>query len=136
MSTYVFMLVSHFPLIHSLIFLCHILLNMHENKSKVFEIIPHDLEGNHCEIITSICLCMFSNVITRNIGTSVNEKVLCIPSGMKTSDANVSEELESDNSRGKYDAKGLNMNKIPPPPINNSRLGYDKRKKLYKVVHP
>jgi hypothetical protein len=33
---------------------------------------------------------------------------------MQTSDASVSEELGYDNSRGKDDAKGLNMNENPP----------------------
>ncbi len=129
MSTCVFMLVSHFPLSQYLIFLCHILLNIHETKCKVFEIIPHDLEGNHYKIVTFVYLHMFPSVAMKNIVTCVNEKVFCIIARMQTSDANVNKELGFDNSRGKDNAKGLNTNEILPlpPPIDNSRLGYVKR---------
>jgi hypothetical protein len=57
---------------------------------------------------------MFSNVATINIVINVDEEVICITVGMQTSDASVSEELGYDNSRGKDDAKGLNMNENPP----------------------
>jgi hypothetical protein len=32
-----------------------------ENKSKVFEIIPQDIKGNHCEMMVLVCFCMLTN---------------------------------------------------------------------------
>jgi hypothetical protein len=44
-----------------------------ENKCKVLEIIPHDLEGNCYEIITFVCFHMLSSVAKKNVTTSANE---------------------------------------------------------------
>ncbi len=46
---------------------------MQENKCKVLEIIPHDLKGNHYEIITYVCFCMLFGVAMKNVTTSANE---------------------------------------------------------------
>ncbi len=37
-------------------------------KCKVLEIIPEDLEGNHCEMMALMCLCMLINVVVKNVG--------------------------------------------------------------------
>jgi len=45
------------------------LLKTQEKKCKVLEIIPYDLDKNHCEIITSMCLQMFFSVAMKNVAT-------------------------------------------------------------------
>jgi hypothetical protein len=55
---------------------------MQENKCKVLEITPHDLKGNHYDIITYVCLCMLSDVAMKNVTTNANEEVLHITKGV------------------------------------------------------
>jgi hypothetical protein len=69
-------------------------------KCKVLDIIPHGLEGNHCEIIAFVCLRMFSSVATKNIAIGANEEVLCIIKVMQMGDADVSDVPSFDMSRG------------------------------------
>ncbi len=45
------------------------MLKTQEKKCKVLEIIPYDLDKNHCEIITSMCLQMFFSVAMKNVAT-------------------------------------------------------------------
>jgi hypothetical protein len=131
MSTRMIMLVPHFAFSQLPILICHILLNTQENKCKLFEIILLDLKGNCCEIIAFVCLHMFFGVSTINITIVTNEKVICITSGMQTNDDNVSKELGFDKSKGEDEAETLNVSEILlfPPPIDNSKASYVKRKK-------
>jgi hypothetical protein len=46
---------------------------MKEKKCKVLEIIPHDLDKNHCDIITNVCLWMFFGVARRNVAIGGDE---------------------------------------------------------------
>ncbi len=136
MSTLMFMLVPHFALSQLSIFVCHILLNTQEKKCKVFEIILHDLKGNHCEIIAFVYLCMLFGVFTRNITIVKNEEVLCIIGKMQTSDDNASKELGFGKNKGEDEVKGLIVSEIPllPPPIDNSKSAYVRRKKRFTTL--
>jgi len=49
-----------------------------ENKCKVFEIILEDIEGDHCEMMVSMCFCMLTSVMIRNVGTQLPESILMI----------------------------------------------------------
>jgi len=100
-------------------------------KCKVFEIILHDLKGNHCEIISFVYLCMLFGVFTRNITIVKNEEVLCIIGKMQTSDDNASKELGFGKNKGEDEVKGLIVSEILllPPPIDNSKSAYVRRKK-------
>ncbi len=82
MSICVFLWLPHFLLNMFHVFEHHILLNMQENKCKVLEITPHDLKGNHYDIITYVCLCMLSDVAMKNVTTNANEEVLHITKGV------------------------------------------------------
>jgi hypothetical protein len=49
-----------------------------ENKCKVLEIILEDLEGNHCEMMVSMCFRMLTSVTIQNIGTQPLQPILMI----------------------------------------------------------
>jgi hypothetical protein len=51
---------------------------MQENKRKVLEIIPYDVDGNCYEIIIFMCLQMFPDVPMRNVAISGDDQVLRI----------------------------------------------------------
>ncbi len=76
------------------------MLKTQEKNCKVLEIILHNLEGNHNEIIVFVCLRMFFGVPTKNVATNANEEVFCIIEGVQMGGANVSDELGFDRSRG------------------------------------
>ncbi len=40
---------------------------LQENKSKVLELIPHDLEGNWCKMMALVYFHMLTGVVTRNM---------------------------------------------------------------------
>lgn len=75
-----------------------------EKKRKVLEIIPYDLDKNHCENITSLCLRMCSGVTMKNVATGGDKQVLCITEGVQTVDVNVSDEEGSRRSKGEDDS--------------------------------
>jgi len=54
---------------------------LQENKCKVLELIPHNLEGNQCEMMVSVCLCMLIGVMIRNMGTQPPEPILMLTQG-------------------------------------------------------
>jgi hypothetical protein len=98
---------------------------MQENKCKMLEIIPFDLDKNHCEIITSLCFQMLSNVLTKNVTISRDEQVLYIIEGVQIVNVDVNDEESSGRNKGKDDLQALTISEIPPPPpIDNGRLGY------------
>ncbi len=75
------------------------MLKTRENKCKLLEIIPCDLDKNHCEII-ALCFWMFFGVARRNVATSGDKQVLCITEGVQTVDVNVSDKEGSGGSKG------------------------------------
>jgi len=74
---------------------------------------------------------MLFGVFTRNIKIVTNEEVLCIIGKMQTSDDNASKELGFGKNKGKDKVKGLIVSEILllPPPIDNSKGAYVRRKK-------
>jgi len=46
-----------------------------ENKCKMPEIIPHDLEGNRCGMMALVCLHMLMNVAMNNTRTQPLERI-------------------------------------------------------------
>ncbi len=60
----------------------------------MLEFIPHNLEGNLCEMMSSICLCMMIDVTTQNTRMHLLELILMLTQGTQTS--NVEEEDERD----------------------------------------
>ncbi len=71
-----------------------------EKKCKILEIIPYDLDKNHWEIITFVCLQMFFGVAMRNVATSGDKQVLRIIEGMQIVNMDVSDEEGSRRSKG------------------------------------
>ncbi len=55
-----------------------------ENKCKVLELIPHNLEGTWCELMALICLCMLTNVATRNTRMQPLKPILMFTQGAQT----------------------------------------------------
>lgn len=53
----------------------------HENKCKVLELIPHNLEGNRCEMMASICLRMLTVVDIKNTRMQLPEPMLMLTQG-------------------------------------------------------
>jgi hypothetical protein len=49
-----------------------------ETKCKVLEIISKDLEGNRCEMMASMCLCMLTGVVIQNTTTQPPKLTLMI----------------------------------------------------------
>jgi hypothetical protein len=47
----------------------------------MLELIFYDLEGNWCEVMASVCLCMLTSVMTRNIGMEPLEPILMLTQG-------------------------------------------------------
>ncbi len=64
------------------------------------EIIPYDLDKNHCEIIVFVCFWMFFGVATRNVATSGDKQVLRITKGVQSVDVDVGDEEGSGRSKG------------------------------------
>jgi hypothetical protein len=102
------------------------MLKTQERKCRILKIIPHDLKGNHCEIITFMCLGMLSNVATKKVTVSVYEDVFCIIKGVQMGDVDVSDELSSNRNKREDDLRVLTMSEIPapPPPIDSGKHGY------------
>jgi len=95
--------------------------------------IPHDLKGNHYEIITFMCLGMLSNVAMKKVAISVYEDVFCIIKGVQMGDADVSDEPSSNRNKKEDDSRVLIMSEIfaPPPPIDSGKHGYVQREKRF-----
>jgi hypothetical protein len=104
---------------------------MQEKKCKVLEIIPYDLDENHCEIIASLCLWMLFDVAMRNVTTSGDDQVLCITGSVQIVDIDVSDEDDFRGSKGEDNSHALTMNEIlaPPLPIHNDRPGHVRMEK-------
>jgi hypothetical protein len=65
-----------------------------------------------------------------NVATSGDEQVLHTTKGVQTIDINVTDEEGYRGSKGEDDSQALTMNEIPtpPPPIDNCKLSYVRRK--------
>jgi hypothetical protein len=74
---------------------------------------------------------MFSGVPMKNVATCGDEQILRITKGVQTVDTDVSDEEGFGRSKGEDDSHALTMNDIPipPPPVDNGKLGYVRRKK-------
>jgi hypothetical protein len=54
---------------------------LQENKSKVLELILHDLKGNWCKMMALVYLHMLIGVATKNIETQSPELMLMLTQG-------------------------------------------------------
>jgi hypothetical protein len=79
-------------------------LKTQENKCKLLEIIPYDLDKNHCEIIAFVCLRMLFDVAMKNVTTGGDNQVLHIIEGVQTIEVHVSDEEGSGGSKGEVDS--------------------------------
>jgi hypothetical protein len=66
----------------------------HKNKCKVLELIPHNLEGNQCEMMALVCLRMLMSVNIMNMRTQPLEPMLMLTQGAHTFDVKEEEEQE------------------------------------------
>ncbi len=131
MSIYLFefLFILHFVYfqIGTIIFL----FKTHEKKSKALEIILYDLNRNHYEIIAFVCFQMLFGVATRNVTTGGDEQVLRIIEGVKTVDADVSDEEGFGGSKEEDDLQALTMSEILviPALVDNGKSRYIQREK-------
>jgi hypothetical protein len=69
---------------------------------------------------------MFSGVPMKNVATCGDEQILCITKGVQIVHTNVSDEEGFGRNKEEDDSHALIMNDIPIPPplVDNGRLGY------------
>jgi len=88
-------------------------------KCKVLEIIPINMEGERCEIITSICLRLFLGVTQRDATTEMHAKTLKITNEFQT---DVEVGVPNYPKEGHDKSCGTQDN-LPPPKVNQLNTG-------------